>query len=64
MTKHHYALVTKKTRAGRLVERVLPFQTRGEADKASLRLVAYHPIDAVDAVTVERRLAVGDVLPA
>jgi hypothetical protein len=64
MARHHYAIVTKKTRGGRLVEVAHEYRSRGEADIASLRLVAYHPPDRVLAVTVERDLAVGDVLPA
>jgi hypothetical protein len=60
--RHHFAIVAKRTKQGRRIEYALEYPTRGEADKASLRLVAHHPIDAADAVTVERK-AVGEVLP-
>lgn len=63
MARHHYAIVTKKTRVGRLVELAHEYRSRGEADIASLRLVFHHGIDAVAAVTVERELSAGDVLP-
>jgi hypothetical protein len=64
MARHHYAIVTKPTRGGRRIEVAHEYRSRGEADIASLRLVAHHGIDAVAAVTVERELSAGDLLPA
>jgi hypothetical protein len=63
MVRRHYATVTKQVRGGRRVELAHEYRSRGEADIASLRLVAYHGIVAVAAVTVERELSAGDVLP-
>ncbi len=64
MARHHYTIVSKKTRGGRLIERATEYPSRGEADMASLRLIRQHGLDAVAAVTVDRELVVGDVLPA
>jgi hypothetical protein len=61
--RHHFAIVAKRTKQGRRIEYALEYPSRGEADIASLRLIRQHGPDAVDAVTVERRLAVRDVLP-
>jgi hypothetical protein len=62
--RHHFAIVARRTKQGRRIEYALEYPSRGEANIASLRLIRQHGLDAVDAVTVERKLTVGDVLPA
>jgi hypothetical protein len=64
MARHHYTVVSKKTRGGRLIERATEYPSRGEADIASLGLIRQHGLDAVAAVTVERELHAGDLLQA
>jgi hypothetical protein len=64
MARRHYAIVSKKTRGGRVVEQAVEHPSRSEADIASLRLMREHGFSAVAAVTVERELRAGDLLPA
>jgi hypothetical protein len=64
MARHHYTIVSKKTRGGRLIEHATEYPSRGEAEIGSLRLIRQHGLNAVAAVTVERELSAGDMLPA
>ena len=58
----HFSFVPTKTKAGRVVEHVTEWQTRGAADKASLRLLGQHGAGA--AASIAGDLAEGDPVPA
>jgi hypothetical protein len=60
--RHHYAIAVEKVRGGYKVLTAVEHRSRGEADKGSLRLLLR--FKDVDAVTLDRELADGEVLPA
>jgi hypothetical protein len=60
--RYHYAFALKRTRGGYQVSHVLDYASRGQADIASLKLLAEHG-DAAS-IKLDRELANGEVLDA
>jgi hypothetical protein len=60
--RRHYAVALTKVNAGWMVVASLPYRSRAEADKGSLRLMASHEHTA--AITLYRELGDGEVLDA
>ncbi len=59
---HHYAIAVRKVRGGYKVILSVEYQSRGEADIGSLRLMANYEDTA--AITLDRELVRGEVLSA
>ena len=60
--RYHYAFAVTKVKGGYKVSCVVPFPSRGEADKFSLKLLATY--EDTDSITLDRELVNVEVLDA